>query len=156
MQFSTKEDVEAPIEYVFSQLTDFDGFERAALRRGAEVERASGDASAAVGTAWKGRAEFRGKERSFTAEIAKCDPPNDMELRARSDGFDINVVVELVALSPNRTRMRIAVELKPRILSARLVMQSARLAKHTLTKRYKERIKNFSLDLDARYQRSKA
>lgn len=156
MQFSTKEDLDAPIEYVFAQLSDFDGFERAALRRGADVQRITGDGRPQVGTKWRGRADFRGKERKFEAELVKCEAPTELQLSGQSDGFDFSVVAELVALSPNRTRMRIAIELKPRILSARLVMQSARLAKHTLTKRYKERIRAFATDLNGRYGRPTA
>ena len=34
MKLSTREDIAASIDAVFAELTDFDGFERAALRRG--------------------------------------------------------------------------------------------------------------------------
>ena len=37
MKFSTKEDIDAPIDAVFDMLCEFDQFERAAMRRGAEV-----------------------------------------------------------------------------------------------------------------------
>jgi len=37
MKFAAREDIEAPIEYVFSQISDFPALERSALRRGADV-----------------------------------------------------------------------------------------------------------------------
>ncbi len=39
MKFSSKEDIEIPIEQTFDMLNDFEGFERAVLRRGGQVRR---------------------------------------------------------------------------------------------------------------------
>ena len=39
MRFSSKQDVEAPMEPIFQILTDFETWETAAMRRGIEVER---------------------------------------------------------------------------------------------------------------------
>ena len=39
MRFTTKQDIEAPLDFVYRTMTDFEGWERAAMRRGAEVER---------------------------------------------------------------------------------------------------------------------
>ena len=38
MELSGSQDIEAPIDFVFDAITDFDGFTRHALRRGVEVE----------------------------------------------------------------------------------------------------------------------
>ena len=56
MKLATREDIDAPIEAVFEQLSDFDGFERAALRRGAEVRaHRRADRHVGAGMAWKRR-----------------------------------------------------------------------------------------------------
>ena len=39
MKFSTREDVEVPIDQTFGIICDFDAYERSAMRRGAEVLR---------------------------------------------------------------------------------------------------------------------
>jgi len=152
MKFSTKEDVEAPIGHVFEQVTDFDGFERMALRRGADVQRTDTLAAPGVGMSWSGSGKIRGKTRDITAQVTRYDPATDLCLSAQSDGFDIGLEVELVALSPGRTRMRVSVELSPRNLSARLLLQSAKLARRNLTQRYKERISGYALDMEKRYK----
>jgi len=51
MKFSTREDVEAPVDYVFGQISDFGAFERQALRRGADVRRLD-SGPFVTGSAW--------------------------------------------------------------------------------------------------------
>ena len=156
MLFSTKEDVGAPADWVWAQITDFETFEKLALRRGADIQRVDRASVPLVGSGWKGRAKFRGKEREVVAKIVQLDAPHQMRIEGVSQNFQLSVEVELVALSPRRTRMRVAFEAKPQTLSARLIMQSARLAKTSLTKRYKKRVADFAEELDARYQRQVA
>lgn len=152
MKFSTKEDVEAPIEHVFGQVTDFDAFERMALRRGADVQRTDANTTACVGMSWKGHIAIRGKSRDITAQVVRFNASTDVALEAQSDGFDIHAEIELVPLSPNRTRMRVAVELIPRTLSGRLLLQSAKLARRSLTQRYKDRVATYAIDMEKRFK----
>ncbi len=153
MKFSTKEDLQIGIEDVFDLLSDFDGYERKIMRHGVDVTRLDQLGVATVGAKWRAKAEFRAKMRVFEVDIVSFDRPNEMIFRAESGGIKSKFTVELVALSRNRTRMRVELDIKPKTLPARLLMQSARLARNTLNKRYKTRIANFSEDLEDRFVR---
>jgi hypothetical protein len=64
------------------------------------------------------------------------------------------MVAELVALSRGRTRMTVTLVLQPRTLAARLMMQSLRLARNNLTKRFKVRLGEYAAEVEDRYTRS--
>lgn len=153
MKFSTKEDMEIPIADCFEMLSDFETFERAGLRRGADIARTDDLGRVAVGASWSIKAEIRGKDREFLVELVEFERPNEMRFAAVSGGMTASFLVELVALSRGRTRMRVELEVKPKTLSARLLMQSAKLARNTLNRRYKHRIAHFATDLEDRYKR---
>jgi hypothetical protein len=106
------------------------------------------------GMQWKARGEFRGKHRELAIELTSFDEPNQMRFAAVSGGMNSDFIVDLVALSRNRTRMRVELDVRPKTLSARLLMQSARLARNTLNRRYKARIAHFASDLEERFKRS--
>ena len=152
MKFSTREDIEAPIAYVFAQASDFGAFERRALRQGAEVQR-KGDGEVAAGTAWDVAFDFRGRPRRVTATLTAFDPPNGMVIESVSDGLDAITEVDLIALSQSRTRVMVSIDLKARTLTARLLLQSLKLAKTRLGKRFKGRVVDFCEDVEDRYRR---
>jgi len=135
MKFVAKDDIEAPIDFVFAQVSDFDAFERAATRRGARVRREDDLAAPGPGMCWSGDFELRGRRREVKITLADYDPPNGMRLEAESAGLHSECRVELIALSPQRTRLKLHLELKPQTLSARLLVQSLKLAKGNMTKR---------------------
>ena len=151
MKLSTREDIEAPIDYVFAQVTDFAAFERRALRQGADVRR-RGDGPVAVDAAWDIAFDLRGKPRQLTATLTDYDPPNSLQIRGVSDGMDAVTEIDLIALSQSRTRVMVGVELKARTLTARLLLQSMKLAKARLTKRFKGRVLDFCEDVEDRYR----
>ena len=153
MKFSTKEDLEIPIDDVFGMLSDFDGFERAILRHGADVSRTDKMDAVGVGMSWKARATVRGKKRDFVVKLVEYDRPNQMLFDVTTKNMAATFLVELVAMSRTRTRMRIELDVRPQTLAARLLMQSAKLARNTLNRRYKTRIAHFASDLEDRYKK---
>ena len=86
MKFSTKEDIEAPIEAVFEMLCDFESVEWAAMRRGAEVQRSDTKTAIGVGMSWRGTFNLRGKRRQVDIEMVTFDKPNEMVFECRSPG----------------------------------------------------------------------
>ena len=153
MKFSTNEDVEAPIDAVFAMLSDFDHFERVAMRRGAEVLRAETEPGHVNGTLWNAMFDWRGKRRAIQVKLLRYDRPQQMVFDSRMEGLTGELSVELIALSRLRTRMRIVLDVKPETMKARLLVQSMRLAKATLNKRYKGRISDYAGAMEERYGR---
>jgi hypothetical protein len=153
MKFSTREDIEAPIDYVFSRASDFAGFERQALRRGAQVARLGGEGAVDVGTTWDIAFKFRNKDRKMRAVLQQLDDPSLIQIDTDSAGLGSVAKVELVSLSPKRTRLAVSIEISPKSLSARLLVQSLRLAKSNISKRFESRVRDFATTTEDEYRK---
>lgn len=153
MKFSTREDIEAPIDHVFAAVSDFAAFERRALRQGAEVTRAD-DGPVQVGSAWQIAFQFRGRDRRMTATMAQMDPPDGYLVETVSDGLTAATEVQLVALSRSRTRVSVSIDLRAKSLTARLLLQSLKLVKGKMTKRFKARVLEFAEDIEDGYRKN--
>ncbi len=153
MKFASKEDIEAPIGFVFSVVSDFDALERQVLRRGADLQRTDTLSAHGPGMSWTATFPFRGKERKADARLVAYDAPNGLGLVSETGGLFGNINVDLVALSPRRTRMSIVIDLTSKSLSARLLLQSLRLAKPNLTRRFRKRTSAFADEIEDRFYR---
>lgn len=152
MKFSAREDIEAPIDYVFRGVTDFTDFERQAMRRGAQVIRLD-QGPVSVGAKWNIAFKFRGRERRLDAELTTFSEPEGYTAKGESENILVDTEVELVALSPKRTRLLLNVDLRAKNLTARLLLQSMKLAKAKLVKRFKARVLDYTEDLEERYRK---
>jgi len=153
MKFATKEDIEAPIDYVFSALSDFETFERSAMRRDADVERKDSLAIPGIGAQWQIEFQMRGKPRLMRLELIRFDRPNGMGFFSRVGGLDGFLNIDLVSMSRKRTRMALEIELKPQTLAARLMVQSFKFARGNLNKRFNLKSAEFAKELEERYRR---
>ncbi|WP_225030440.1 SRPBCC family protein [Xinfangfangia pollutisoli] len=135
MKLTTRQDIEAPMDFVFAQLTDFDQFERMAMRRGAEIERVDRLTQPGPGMAWRLKFRWRGKARNLVLRYTEGEPGSHLSYGVEGDAILGAVRVDLMALAPKRTRLTIQGEVKPKTLAARLVLQSFRLARGRMLKR---------------------
>ena len=153
MKFSTNEDIDAPLEAVFDMFCDFEAFERSAVRRGAEVRRVDRLVAPGVGMMWHAAFDLRGKRRQVEVEMVTFDHPNEIKLESTSPGLLGTTTFDMSALARNRTRVRVALEIRPLTLSARLLVQSLRLARNSLGKKFKLRVAEHARRLEDQYTR---
>ncbi|MEC3859678.1 SRPBCC family protein [Mesobacterium sp. TK19101] len=150
MHLAAKEDIDATIEKVFAVVSDFNLIEQVATQRAIEVERVTDSTPPAAGMEWEATFGFRGKPRSMTVTLAEFTPPEAVAYNAHTGGLDIEMRIELVALSPAKTRLHLKTDLKPANLSARLLVQSLKLAKSTIEKKLDSRVAEMGRGIEKR------
>lgn len=153
MEFTTRDDIKAPIDFVFDQVTDFSSFERSIIRRGGDVERITGGDAASVGTKWRVKFILRGAERQVMAEVTAIDRPNAMTIEITSGSADATLNIDVVALTRTHTRLNVDVQAKAKTIPAKLLFQSVRFARQKNQNRFKAIVSNFAEDVEARSRR---
>ncbi|KUF09324.1 SRPBCC family protein [Pseudoponticoccus marisrubri] len=154
MQLTAREDIEAPLDRVFAELTNFENIERQALRRGVDVQRTTATQGIEEGMKWHVAFGFRGKQRSADITLTEYSPPERVIFDSVSGGLEVHLVVDTVALSRTRTRISMTTELAPKTLSARLLVQSLKLAKGGIDKRFRARMGKLAGELEERLKRT--
>jgi hypothetical protein len=101
---------------------------------------------------WHGEFQYRGRERKADVDLTEYDPPNKLTYLMRAAGLEVQMEIELVAMSRTRTRMNVTLEATPRTIPARLMIQSAKLAKTNIQNRYRRRIAEYCAELEERCQ----
>jgi uncharacterized protein YndB with AHSA1/START domain len=151
MQFSAREDIEAPINSVFDMVADFERFERMAMRRGIDVRRAVGGSVVAAGTTWETEFKLRGKPRQMSVLMTDCDRPAQMRFEATSKGMTGVTTVDFLALSQRRTRLSVEMSLAAKSLPARLLLQSMKLGQSRFRRQFQMRLADFARELEQRH-----
>lgn len=153
MQLVAKQDVEAPAAQVFGQLAAFDNWERAAMRRGAEVQRSATPVMPGPGTSWQTQFDYRGRLRKMTIRIEKLTEPTQMVLSAESAPVSAMVRVDVIDLAAKRTRIEVRIEIKPKTLAARLFLQTLRLTRSRVDRRFAQTIAHLASEIEGRLRK---
>ncbi|MFP7675315.1 SRPBCC family protein [Marivita sp. S0852] len=150
MQVTATEDVAASIEHVFAELTAFDALERQALRRGIDVRRRFRGAVPEIGEGWDAGFRFRGKDRTVKVTLSRYEAPQFLRFSGSTGGLETDTQIELVPLSPRRTRVNVVFKMTPQTLSARLLVQSFKLARSRINKKFKKRMSSFAREIESK------
>ena len=153
MEFVSKEDINASVEEVFAVLSDFDTVERQALRRGADVRRTTPHRNPEPGMGWSAEFKFRGRKRRSDITLSEFDPPNRMVFDSVTGGLETRLIVDLMQLSKAHTRVTTHAVMTPKTLSARLLVQSMKLAKSKINRKFAVRMAQVARDVEERAAR---
>lgn len=147
MKFSARFDTDSTAEDLFDMLGDFPRFERMLMNRGASVSRVDPAQGSGVGTGWVIGFKWRGKVRSLRLEVTRHDRPEKLSMAGGSDSLDIAIDATVIALSRSRSRLIFETDIRPRNMKARLMLQTAKLGKPQLDRKFERRIAEFLDDL---------
>jgi hypothetical protein len=154
MKLNAHHDIVAPIEGVFDALSDTLKWEKASLRRGMLVKRRDGGTGLSDGSEWDIHVTVRGKPRDFTLTAKEITRPNQIIFDGGSNMFTALITVDLIELSARKTRASLSVETTPKTLAARIMLQSAKLAKSALQKRFAQRVRRAFAELEEQISRN--
>ncbi len=146
MKFSLRQDSDLPAEVLFRAVSDFDRIERMLARRGIEVCR-NAVVAPAVGAGWGVGFDLRGKRRELQLDLEQFDQPERIAMNGVGEGLNIAIALTVIALTRAKSRALFEVELRPRHMRARLMLQTAKLGKSQLDRKFAERAGRFLDDL---------
>ncbi len=151
MHLSSRTDIEAPLESVFASLSDFEGWERAAMRRGADVSRTDKLRTPGIGMGWHVRFRFRGKDRDLEIKLTGLEPHAQLAFVGKGRMLIGDLSMDLLALAPKRTRLVMHVDVRPLTIGARLFLQSMKLAKGRIQTKLNKRLGQLAADIETRH-----
>ncbi len=154
MKLTTKQDIDAPSDFVFAQLSDFDSWERAAMRRGVEVDRTDKLTAPGPGMSWLAKFRYRGRERKLALKVDRVDAEGQIAFSLSSAQSDGTLSVDLVAMAAKSTRAFVNIDVLPKTFTAKLFVQSLKLAKSRVDKKVVQRAAMFAAEIEERYKRS--
>jgi hypothetical protein len=152
MKINGKHDVDVPLGFAARVLLDFQGWERAALRRGLNVRRTDGLAEPDIGSSWTAQFSFRGKPRVIDLTVVAHDPTGRIVVSFVGKSAQGSVTLVPLAMSSQRTRISASLDVQARTLSARLLFQSMRLARQRVVRKFEQRLAQFGAEVEARFK----
>lgn len=129
MKFKVSEDVDAPADLVWARFTDFSAIETDAKRRGADLARVAQWDTPRQGAQWRGQVQVRGRMRPLVSSIQTFAPGERCDILSTIGGVTAAYELTFLTLRPDMTRVQAMLNLSANTLSARLALQTLKLAR---------------------------
>ena len=159
MKLAAKYDIAAPAAFVFAQLADFAGWERAAMRHGADVMRTDTQQTVGPGMTWDTQFRYRNKDRRLTirldaiSPISSLAPGSSMALTGKSAPVDGMLHIDVLDLAAKRCRIELRLEVRPKTIAARIYVQSLRLVRSRVERGFAQRVAQLAAEIEDRFRR---
>lgn len=92
MKLYSHYDIKLAQDVVFDRLSEFEKFERLAVKRGLRVRRIDESDDIAEGIKWRLEFPFRGKKRNVELTLVEADVPNSMVFDAQNPSVRVKFV----------------------------------------------------------------
>ena len=148
MKFVAKEDITLSQQVFYDRMADFQMFERVAIRRGVDITR-HGSLASAEGLKWDCMFEYRGRDRRATVQLSEFSAPERMLFLVTNSALNTRLDITISALSKTQSRFQVSAVLEPKSLTARLLVQSMKLARSKYNKRFQKRVAEVASELVA-------
>lgn len=149
MKFSTRIDTDLPADALFDTVSDFGRIERMLMRRGASMARIDPALDPGTGMGWHVGFDWRGRPRELRLEVTRFDRPECVTMAGMSEAFETGISMTVVALSLSRARLIFETDIRPLNMRSRLMLQTAKLGKPQLDRKFERRIADFLGDMRA-------
>ncbi|MDJ0858709.1 MAG: SRPBCC family protein [Dinoroseobacter sp.] len=149
MQLNTTEILTGHIEDVFDALSDFARAERAAMSRGISVERLDALGAPGEGVKWRIGFFARGRDREAEMEVTKFTRPTALRYEGHVGGLFFETNVACRVADSNATEVTVAIKLRAKSMSARVLLQSLKIARRRVQQRFRKSIRNILREVEA-------
>ncbi|MGB0660833.1 MAG: hypothetical protein ACPGNV_11720 [Mangrovicoccus sp.] len=143
MELTSSFDAPYPQSQTYAALADFDALTASLTPRGFEVTQTAEGDTDGVGKAWKIAFGFRGVHREIAVEVIEATPETGFVLRGNSEGLVVTMSIALAGLENGRCRVSVVAEAAAETFTARLLLQSLRLARAKIQPKFDSRVAAF-------------
>jgi len=136
MRLTATHTIQAPIGLGFKEFSNFDKFETFAKQRGVKVARTDDLTGLSAGMAWRVSGNIRDKTRIIDITLTDLRPGIRLGYASQSGAMSGQFRVEFDPTMSTQTTVTLKViDPVAKSLPARLILQSVKLAKHSIEKR---------------------
>lgn len=151
MRLTAVHAINAPVDFVFKEFTNFAGFEAHAQERELTVERTDDLTDIGAGMGWHISGMVRGKHRDIEINLDELRENDRAQYTSASGAMSGQMFFEFEDLGADVTEVTFHVEPQADSISSRLILQSIRLAQNSVEKRIKKSIRIFGEQIEAKY-----